>query len=251
MATWVPWSGLPLGAKPWSRAGIAGGRQRRVGCLETAGRPDTVVTRCRWGGVAFFEGCARIGKGGMARSFAPGSPLRRSARGCDEPRSRKGCPGRPGKVHSNVGLGGRCRGHGESRSPNPKRCESCPAGTATCPERFRPQTVEGVRNPAGGSRPAACGGGRSSTLLRRGGWVGSGSTGSRTQSTTRANLRERPSRAEEPPTLPATEGRGPTLWKASRRRVEEDAKSMRGASLAWSTRRKGASRLPLEVSRQR
>jgi len=97
----------------------------------------------------------------------------------------------------------------------------------------------GGEKPRGRKSAAACGGGSPRLFFGR---VTGSVPGVRKQgeSTTRANLQERSSRAEESPTLPVTEGRGPKLWKADRRRVEEDAKFMRGASLVWSNTPEGS-----------
>lgn len=156
-----------------------------------------------------------------------------------------------GRIHSDVGFGGRCRGHGESCSPNKQRCESCPAGNATCPERFRPQTAKRVRNPEGGSRLAARGGGESSTLLRKGDWVGSESTDAGRKHQRERIFKRGHSRANEQEPYRQRREAVQALWKASRWRVEEDAKSMRGASLLSSNTTDRASRSPLKSSRQR
>jgi hypothetical protein len=64
------------------------------------------------------------------------------------------------------------------------------------------------------------------------GWVGSGSTeAGRTYES--ESSREAIQKAV-PEALPATEGRQNRGLEADRRRVEEDAKSMRGAPLSWS-----------------
>jgi hypothetical protein len=157
----------------------------------------------------FFEGCARIGEGDMACLLALRLRFGGSER-CDDPRS---CFGRMSR-ESDPSRGGWSERTGdrgfwegsqqcESReSVSRVRRESNPeletmrilsGWGATFPERSRSQTVEGVRNPEGGSRPAAHGGGRSST--RSSDFVAGSVPGVRKQGEpTRANLQERPSR---------------------------------------------------------
>jgi hypothetical protein len=104
---------------------------------------------------------------------------------------------------------------------------------ATFPERSRSQTVEGVRNPEGGSRPAARGGGRSS--VSPSGLAAGSVPGVRKQGETYESESSREAvQNAVPEALPATEGRRIRGLEADRRRVEEDAKSMRGAPLSWS-----------------
>jgi len=197
----------------------------------------------------FFEGCARIGEGDMACLLALRFRFGGSER-CDDPRS---CFGRMSR-ESDPSRGGWPERAGdrklwegsqqwESReSVSRVRRESEPeletmrilsGWGAKFPERSRSQTVEGVRNPEGGSRPAARGGGGSSTSPS--GLVAGSVPGVRKQGETYESESSREAvQNAVPEALPATEGRTDRGLEADRRRVEEDAKSMRGAPLSWS-----------------
>ena len=97
-----------------------------------------------------FHSCGSVSAGlhGGATTIDPvsaGCPGRLAYREVGDPRGSEN--NRPGRNHSNVGSGGRCRWLGESRSPNQKRCESCPAGNATISRAVQ------ILNRRGGEKP--------------------------------------------------------------------------------------------------